>query len=97
MPPNHITNVNPTGSIASLNRGPARPSTTKYHPYSKGSAGGASTVFEGKNAQREAERHQGTTTQREQHRSGMVKNQMGLAVPRDAKDKTENDINRSAE
>jgi SWI/SNF-related matrix-associated actin-dependent regulator 1 of chromatin subfamily A len=101
MPPNHITNVNPTGSIASLNRGsnrgPARPSTTKYHPYSKGSAGGASTVFEGKNAQREAERHQGTTTQREQHRSGMVKNQMGLAVPRDAKDETENDINRAAE
>ena len=97
MPPNHITNVNPTGSIASLNRGPARPSTTKYHPYSKGSAGGASTVFEGKNAQREAERHQGTTTQREQHRSGMVKNQMGLAVPRDAKDKTENDIHRAAE
>lgn len=102
MPPNHVTHhvtdhvtdpitdpiinpatSNPQGKNASVSRGPVH-APTKYHPYSKGPMAGKFTVVDRKDAQKVADRHQ-----KEQQRSAMPKNQMGLVVPRDAKNKAE--------
>ena len=94
MPPNAIAKpvANPRGNNinASLARGPAHASTTKYHPYSKGPVVGCSMAVERKDAQKAADGHQ-----REQQRPAIPKNQMGLVVPRDAKDKTVSDADVS--